>query len=132
VRTRSGRGATATSDRIVIDTVISKYCNHTPLHRPTSLLDLELSFGPKDAPIKVQWYVDLTSPFMAKSAVVLQQFLAAHGGAVQVEFKNFPLQNHDSAMLVHEFALAAAAQGKFWSIESLLLADTKTKRPSRT
>jgi protein-disulfide isomerase len=28
-------------------------------------------------------------------------------------------------MLVHEFALAAAAQGKFWSVESLLLADPK-------
>jgi len=44
-----------------------------------------------------------------------------------VQFKNFPLQNHDSAMLVHEFALAAASQGKFWSIEALLLADPKPK-----
>jgi protein-disulfide isomerase len=94
---------------------------------PTNLPDLDLSLGPKDAPMKVQWYVDLTSPLTAKSAVALQQFLATHVGAVRVEFKNFPLQNHDSAMLVHEFALAAAAQGKFWSVESLLLADPKPK-----
>ena len=26
------------SDRIVIDTVISKYCNHTPLHRQSTIL----------------------------------------------------------------------------------------------
>jgi protein-disulfide isomerase len=94
---------------------------------PMSLPELDLSLGPKDAPIRVQWFVDLTSPLAAKSAVALQLFLAAHVGAVQVEFKNFPLQNHDSAMLVHEFALAAAAQGKFWPIESLLLADPKPK-----
>jgi protein-disulfide isomerase len=30
-------------------------------------------------------------------------------------------------MLVHEFVLAAAAQGKFWPVESLLLADPKVK-----
>jgi transposase len=27
------------SDRIVIDTVVSKYCNHTPLHRPSVILE---------------------------------------------------------------------------------------------
>jgi len=96
-----------------------------PAPLPTNLPDLDLSLGPEDAPIKVQWYVDLTSSLTAKSAVALQHFLAAHVGVVRVEFKNFPLQNHDSAMLVHEFALAAAAQGKFWSVESLLLADPK-------
>jgi hypothetical protein len=26
------------SDRIIIDTVISKYCNHTPLHRQSMIL----------------------------------------------------------------------------------------------
>jgi transposase len=27
------------SDRIVIDTVVSKYCNHTPLHRWSMILE---------------------------------------------------------------------------------------------
>jgi protein-disulfide isomerase len=88
---------------------------------------LDLSSGPEGAVIKIRWYVDLTSPLTAQSAVALQDFVAAHHGNVLVEFKNFPLQNHSTAMLVHEFALAAAAQGKFWSIESLLLADPKPK-----
>jgi protein-disulfide isomerase len=88
---------------------------------------LDLSMGPEDAAVKIRWYVDLTSPLTAKSAVALQQFMAARHGNVRVEFKNFPLQNHGSAMLVHEFVLAAAAQGKFWPVESLLLADSNIK-----
>ena len=31
------------SDRIVIDTVISKYCNHTPLHRQSMILEREVA-----------------------------------------------------------------------------------------
>jgi protein-disulfide isomerase len=94
---------------------------------PDGFPDLDLSFGAMDAAIKIQWYADLTSPLTARSAVTLQHFLAAHSGNVQVQFKNFPLPNHDDAMLVHEFALAAAAQGKFWLVEGLLLADPKQK-----
>jgi len=30
------------SDRIVIDTVIGKYCNHTPLHRQSMILEREI------------------------------------------------------------------------------------------
>jgi len=30
------------SDRIVIDTVISKYCNHTPLHRQSGILERDI------------------------------------------------------------------------------------------
>jgi protein-disulfide isomerase len=94
---------------------------------PKDIPKLNLSLGPEDAPTKIQWYVDLTSPLTAESEVVLQNFVAAHPGKVQIEFKNFPLQTHATAMLVHEFALAAAAQGKFWPVESLLLADSKPK-----
>jgi transposase len=30
------------SDRIVIDTVVSKYCNHTPLHRQSVILETDI------------------------------------------------------------------------------------------
>ena len=33
------------SDRIVIETVISKYCNHTPLHRQSMILKLGLEIS---------------------------------------------------------------------------------------
>ncbi len=88
---------------------------------------VNLSLGPEDARLKIEWYVDLTSPLAAESAVALQKFFTAHPGEVSVEFKNFPLSTHRNAGLVHEFALAAGAQGKFWQVESLLLADPKPK-----
>ena len=95
--------------------------------RSNSVLDRNLSFGPADAPIKVEWYADLDSPLTAQSAVALQQFLDAHPGAVQVRFRNFPLPGRNVSMLLHQFALAAANQGKFWSTEALLLADPNAK-----
>src|SRR6202045_4190804 len=30
------------SDRIVIDTIVSKYCNHTPLHRQSVILERDI------------------------------------------------------------------------------------------
>ena len=33
------------SDRIVIDTVVSKYCNHTPLHRQSMILERDIGLG---------------------------------------------------------------------------------------
>jgi transposase len=33
------------SDRIVIDTVVSKYCNHTPLHRQSVILERDLGLA---------------------------------------------------------------------------------------
>jgi protein-disulfide isomerase len=53
--------------------------------------------------------------------------MAAHPGAVQVHFRNFPLPGREASMLLHEFVLAAAAQGKFWTVEALLLADPRPK-----
>jgi protein-disulfide isomerase len=98
-----------------------------PTALPSALPDFDLSFGPKEAPIKVEWYADLDSPLTARSAIELQQFVSAHPGAVQVRFRNFPLPNRNASWLVHQFVLGAAAQGKFWAAEALLLADAKPK-----
>lgn len=46
---------------------------------------------------------------------------------IQVRFRNFPLATREHSMLLHQFALAAAAQGKFWLTQTLLLADTNPK-----
>jgi transposase len=32
------------SDRIVIDTVVSKYCNHIPLHRQSVILERDIAW----------------------------------------------------------------------------------------
>jgi protein-disulfide isomerase len=98
-----------------------------PVDTKAFLPDLDLTMGPQDAPIKIEWYADLGSPLTARSAFALQQFLSTHGGLVRVQFRNFPLPHRDVSMLLHEFTLAAAVQGKFWAAESLLLADDKPK-----
>jgi protein-disulfide isomerase len=92
-----------------------------------NLPDLDLALGPADAPIQLEWYADLDSPLTPRASVALQRFLSAHPGTVRVQFRNFIVSNHSSSMLVHEFAMAAAAQGKFWTIEALLLADRRPK-----
>ncbi len=99
----------------------------SPADAKASLPDLDLTLGPQDAPIKIEWYADLGSSLTARSAFALQQFLTTHAGSVRVQFRNFPLPNRDASMLLHEFALAAAVQGKFWATEALLLADNKPK-----
>jgi protein-disulfide isomerase len=98
-----------------------------PVDTQASLPELDLTLGPQDAPIKLEWYADLGSPLTARSAFALQQFLSAHAGSVSVQFRNFPLPHRDASMLLHEFALAAAVQGKFWAAEALLLANDKPK-----
>ena len=47
--------------------------------------------------------------------------------SVGVYIWNFPLPHRNASWLVHQFVLGAAAQGKFWAAEALLLADAKPK-----
>jgi len=48
---------------------------------------------------------------------------------VKVVFKNFPLRNHAQAMPAARAALAAHAQGKFWSYHDQLFANAKQLGP---
>jgi protein-disulfide isomerase len=105
----------------------AKQTRSTQAHAGAQPPSLDLSLGPRDAPIKIEWYDDLSSPLTARSAVAVQEFMSTHPGAVNVQFRNFPLPNRKDSTLVHEFALAAAGQGKFWSTVTLLLADKKPK-----
>lgn len=98
-----------------------------PENVPVQIPEESLSMGPSRANLHIDWYVDLTSPLISRSAFALQEFMAARPGQVQVRFRNFPLPNHDNAYLVHEYVLAAAAQGKFRQAESLLIADPRIK-----
>jgi protein-disulfide isomerase len=52
----------------------------------------------------------------------MQQLLDAYPGEVRVVFKNRPLEFHHDAVLAHQALMAAAAQGKFWAMHSILLA----------
>jgi len=81
------------------------------------------SQGAVGAPLTIVWYADLASPLTPKAAQLLQQTMDAHPGKIRLVFKNRPLEFHPQAVLAHEAALAAGAQGKFWEMQELILAN---------
>ena len=78
--------------------------------------------GPATAPITMVWYSDFQSPLSPKAYELVSQVMSAYPGKIRLVFKNSPLEFHPEAMLAHEAAMAAAAQGKFWEMHDVVLA----------
>ncbi|HXC42674.1 MAG TPA: thioredoxin domain-containing protein [Candidatus Dormibacteraeota bacterium] len=79
--------------------------------------------GPEHAPVTVLWYSDVASPLAVQANRLMEQVLDSYPREVRVVFKNRPLEFHRDAVLAHQALMAAAAQGKFWAMHSLLLAN---------
>ncbi len=77
--------------------------------------------GPASAPVTMVWYSDFQSPLSPKAYELVLHILNSYPGKVRVVFRNSPLEFHAEAMLAHEAAMAAAAQGKFWEMHDLIL-----------
>lgn len=82
----------------------------------------EISTGVADAPITLVWFSDLQSSLTLRATLLIRQLTNAHPGKIRVVFKNRPLESHAAAMLLHQAALAANAQGKFWEMHDLIVA----------
>lgn len=83
----------------------------------------EISFGSLDSPITLSWFSDLQSGLSPKAAVLVRKLIDSHPGQIRLVFKNRPLEIHPGAMLLHEAAMAANAQGKFWQMHDLIIAN---------
>jgi len=88
------------SDRIVIDTVVSKYCNHTPLHRQSVILErdigLEISRATLDG-----WVLkvgDLLIPMVAamRRELIGGSYIQADETPVDVQMREGRGQNHQA------------------------------------
>jgi len=88
------------SDRIVIDTVISKYCNHTPLHRQSMILErdigLEISRATLDG-----WVLkvgELLIPMIAamRRELISGTYIQADETPVDVQTREGRGQNHQA------------------------------------
>jgi transposase len=88
------------SDRIVVDTVISKYCNHTPLHRQSVMLKrdigLEISRATLDG-----WVLKvgelLTSMVVAmRRELISGSYIQADETPVDVQMREGKGQNHQA------------------------------------
>lgn len=83
--------------------------------------DKLLAYGPADAPVTLEVFVDLQSPISRQAFAVLDQVNSKYAGKVRVQFRNFPLAFHPQARLAHEAAMTAAAQGRFWDFARYIL-----------
>jgi protein-disulfide isomerase len=97
----------------------------TPPSATTGVNDAEISVGPPDAPITLLWFSDLQSNLTLRATLVLRQIMKSHPGKVRLVFKNRPLESHPGAMLLHQASMAANAQGKFWEMHDLIIADPR-------
>ena len=83
----------------------------------------EISIGAADAPVTLTWYSDLQSDLTVKATLQVRQLMSTYSGKIRVVFKNRPLETHPGAMKLHEAALAANAQDKFWQMHDLIIAN---------
>lgn len=95
---------------------------------PVSLFDLSgvnatRAKGPANAPITLVEFSDFQCPYCSRMAMALDQVMAKYPGQVRLIFVDRPLiaeRNgypfHPYAMIAHEAAAAAEAQGKFWEM----------------
>ncbi len=87
----------------------------------TEITDKQMSKGPADAPITLEFFADLESPVTRPANAVLTDLMARYPDTVRLQFRNFPLAFHPQAGLAHEAAMDAARQGRFWEFETFIL-----------
>ncbi len=63
---------------------------------------------------------DYQCPACAAAEPVIKQVLKDYQGRITFVFRNFPLPNHEHAMISAEAAEVAGDQGKFWEMHDLL------------
>jgi protein-disulfide isomerase len=78
--------------------------------------------GPEQAAATIIVFSDFECFQCGRSAAVLIDILQSTSD-VKLIFKNAPAASNKDAMLAHEAALAAGAQGKFWEMHNLLFAN---------
>lgn len=76
-------------------------------------------------PVEIVVFSDFQCPFCAHFSTAVREVQArgVAGVPTTVKFKHFPLIIHPAALLVHQAAVAAGEQGKFWEMHDLLFAN---------
>src|SRR3979409_118129 len=80
--------------------------------------------GPRSAAISLVEYGDFECPYCRAAAPIVAGLMEALGDQLSVTFRHFPmLEVHPHGQHAAEVAEAAAAQGKFWEMHDLLVAN---------
>ena len=83
----------------------------------------EIAFGSSHAPITLIWFSDLQSNLTVKATLLVRQIMHNNPEKIRLVFKNRPLESHPDSMMLHQAAMAANAQGKFWEMHDLIIAN---------
>lgn len=108
--------------RAVIDKELSGNADSAPATSTPAGAD-EITVGPVNAPVTLTWFSDLQSELTLKATLQVRQLMSAHAGKIRLIFRNRPLETHPGAIRLHEAALAANAQGRFWEMHDLIIAN---------
>lgn len=81
-----------------------------------------------DAKVNIVEFGDFQCPACAAAFPIIEQLLALYKDNPQVNFvsRNFPLPQHQYALITAEAAEAAGAQGKYWEMYRLIYANQDT------
>ncbi len=115
------------SDRIVIDTVVSKYCNHTPLHRQSMILERDLGLEISRATLDA-WVLkvgELLIPMVAamRQELISGSYIQADETPVDVQMREGRKKNHQAYLwhysrpkgsVVFDFRLTRGRDGPKW------------------
>jgi Na+/H+ antiporter NhaA len=86
--------------------------------------------GPLNAPVTVVEYGDFECPYCGRAEAIMRELLHDFGDVAYV-WRHLPLNDvHANAQLAAEASEAAGAQGRFWEMHDLLLANQDALRPS--
>ena len=90
-----------------------------PLVLPGDVFDVasadDPSLGVAEANVTIVEFGDFFCPFSAEASSVARRMAAAYGDRARFVFRDFPIEEiHPGAMLAHQAANCALAQGKFW------------------
>ncbi len=84
-------------------------------------LDVGPSRGPVKAPVTIVMFTDLQCKYCGIAHGTLDQLFDEYPGKLRLVIKQMPV--HKTAELAAEAALAADAQGKFWELDHLMIAN---------
>jgi protein-disulfide isomerase len=100
-----------------------------PLHGSVTLAiavaSVDHVIGPEHARTTVVQYGDYECPICAGAEPAVRQLLKRYAQRIRFVFRHFPIEDaHPHALMAAEAAEAAAAQGRFWDLHEMLLANS--------
>ena len=87
------------SDRVVIDTIVSKYCDHLPLYRQSAILERETGVSINRATMD-GWVMTVGGLLVPIGAAIGRELVI--GGYIQADETPIPVQTHDKSGKNHQ------------------------------